>query len=202
MRPVELRDDRTCAAYAYVLGQYLGDGYVATHRRSVYRLRIACADSWPLVVQRLTEELTTLFPHNAVGRVQKIGCADINVYSKRWPALLPQVGPGRKHERTLRLEAWQRELVYGDHTGPFICGLLHSDGCRVVNRIRHGERVYEYGRYAFSNRSDDIHRMLQRALRSVGIVSRRTGWQQTVGRRDGVAQLDALGARKDSPWPE
>ena len=68
--------------------------------------------------------------------------------------------------------------------------------------IRHGERVYEYGRYAFSNRSDDIHRMLQRALRSVGIVSRRTGWQQTVGRRDGVAQLDALGARKDSPWPE
>ncbi len=34
--------------YAYLLGLYLGDGYIATHRRGVYRLRITCCDAIPV----------------------------------------------------------------------------------------------------------------------------------------------------------
>ena len=33
--------------YAYLLGLYLGDGYVAKHRRGVYKLRITCCNAYP-----------------------------------------------------------------------------------------------------------------------------------------------------------
>src|SRR6266849_1106478 len=31
------------SAYAYLLGQYLGDGMLSLHPRNVYKLRVACA---------------------------------------------------------------------------------------------------------------------------------------------------------------
>ncbi len=34
-------------AYAYLLGQYLGDGTISEARRSVFRLRIATCDAYP-----------------------------------------------------------------------------------------------------------------------------------------------------------
>src|SRR3982074_1653954 len=36
--------------YVYLLGLYLGDGYIATHKRGVYRLRISCCDSYPALM--------------------------------------------------------------------------------------------------------------------------------------------------------
>src|SRR5690606_28888781 len=38
------------AAYAYLLGQYLGDGTLSRGRGNVWSLRIACADSYPLIM--------------------------------------------------------------------------------------------------------------------------------------------------------
>lgn len=52
-----------------------------------------------------------------------------------WPCLFPQHGPGRKHERPIVLEHWQREIVE-QHPGPFLRGLFHSDGCRVTDWTR------------------------------------------------------------------
>jgi hypothetical protein len=37
------------AAYAYVLGQYLGDGHIVHHRRGVYRLEISCCTTYPCI---------------------------------------------------------------------------------------------------------------------------------------------------------
>ena len=47
---------------------------------------------------------------------------------------LPQHGPGRKHERTIALTSWQQDLVDLDPR-PLIRGLLHSEGCRVLNWV-------------------------------------------------------------------
>ncbi len=38
-------------------------------------------------------------------------CVEVSHYSKHWPCLLPQHGPGKKHTRPIVLEAWQEVLV-------------------------------------------------------------------------------------------
>jgi hypothetical protein len=65
--------------------------------------------------------------------------------------MFPQHGPGPKHERAIRLVSWQ-EQVLERYPGALLRGLVHSDGCRVMNRVN----GYAYPRYQFSNRSDDI----------------------------------------------
>ena len=80
--------------------------------------------------------------------------------SKRWPEAFPQHGPGRKHDRKIELAGWQREIV-DRFPQEFLRGLLHSDGCRTVNRFTTklpSGRVaeYAYPRWFFSNRSADI----------------------------------------------
>ena len=70
------------------------------------------------------------------------------------------------------LDAWQREIVDA-HPWEFIRGLIHSDGCRITNwteKTVAGERKrYEYPRYFFSNKSDDIRKLFTNALDKVGV---------------------------------
>ncbi len=35
----------------------------------------------------------------------------VSAYSKTWPCLIPQHGPGQKHHRPIVLEPWQEQLV-------------------------------------------------------------------------------------------
>lgn len=199
--PEELSDEVRRQAYAYVLGQYLGDGYIAMHRRGVGRLRIVCSDDWPLVRDRVARSMEILLPRNVVGYVPKQGCVEVAMYSKRWFALIPQHGPGRKHLRSIQLQPWQRPIVLRDHVREFVCGLLHSDGCRSINRVVTRGRPYEYPRYFFSNRSEDIHGLFRQALTEGGMHTTRSGWHQSVARRADVELLDRWGADKSSPWP-
>jgi hypothetical protein len=66
--------------------------------------------------------------------------------------------PGKKHLRTIELEAWQRVIVQ-ENPGHFARGLFHSDGYRGINRVRahlaDGDSWYEYPRYLFTNESRD-----------------------------------------------
>ena len=39
------------SSYAYVLGQYLGDGCISAHPKGVFALRIACCDAYPGVMR-------------------------------------------------------------------------------------------------------------------------------------------------------
>ena len=104
--------------------------------------------------------------------------------------LFPQHGSGRKHERPIVLTDWQREITAA-HPEQLIRGLIHSDGCRFVNRVRHGEKVYAYPRYMFSNRSRDIHAIFTDHLDQLGIAWR---WSNdhtiSIARREAVARLD------------
>ena len=123
------------------------------------------------------------------------GCRITAVGWKHWPCLFPQHGPGRKHNRRIALEPWQVAIV-DQHPGRFLRGLFHSDGCRVTNwteKMVAGERKrYEYPRYFFSNRSEDILRLCEWALDLLGIEHRRSNvWNVSVARRASVAALDA-----------
>lgn len=69
--------------------------------------------------------------------VQAPGTVVVQAHWKHWPCLFPQHGPGRKHEREIRLAARQREIVER-HPEAFLRGLFHSDGSRTNNWARDG----------------------------------------------------------------
>jgi hypothetical protein len=117
---------------------------------------------------------------------RKCNCVEISMYSKHWPCLFPQHRPGRKHERAIRLEPWQEQLV-ALATKSFLRGLVHSDGCRVIANDRGVESV----RYHFSNRSEDIKQLFCVALDTLGIPwTRPSDRQIAVYRKDAVERLD------------
>jgi hypothetical protein len=160
------------AAYAYLLGLYLGDGCISAHRRGVYVLRVVLDTAWPGIIDACEAAFRAVRPDNSVCRVHRQGCAVVTGTSKHWPCLFPQHGPGPKHEREIVLEPWQRTVVDA-HPWDFVRGLIHSDGCRITNwttRTVAGERKrYEYPRYFFTNKSDDIRDLYTDTLDSLGV---------------------------------
>jgi hypothetical protein len=114
--------------------------------------------------------------------------------------LFPQHGPGMKHTRAIVLEPWQLQIVE-QHTGRFIRGLFHSDGCRSLNRItRHfasGDRTYVYPRYFFSNESEDIRALCEWGLDRLGIEHKRNRPNCiSVARRTSVERMDEIVGEK------
>ena len=184
---------RLLPTYAYLLGSYLGDGYIALHRRGVHALSIYCADSWPTVKAEVASAMREALD-TGVCFVQRQGCTEVKSYSKHWTCLFPQHGPGVKHTRRIVLEPWQEQVVE-QHTGLFLRGLFHSDGCRITNwttrRVAGEVKRYEYPRYFFSNKSLDILDLCAAGLDRLGIDHRRPRPDTiSVARRAAVAALD------------
>ncbi|MFG1701943.1 helix-turn-helix domain-containing protein [Nonomuraea sp. M3C6] len=183
--------------YAYLLGLYLGDGCISPvgdFRKGVWSLRIMCADSWPGLIRECAAAQGAIRPTNKVRILQKQGCCEVNSYSKHWPHLFPQHGPGMKHHRAIKLADWQQEIVSA-HPGRFVRGLMHSDGYRGLNRVRHdlpsGVRWYEYPRYLFKNESPDILALCGEALDLLGVSWRFNKRNElSVARREAVELLD------------
>ena len=148
------------ASYAYLLGAYLGDGNITHNRRGVHRLRITLDLRYPLIISQCREAMTEVMPANpAAVQLRRDGrCVEVNSYSKHWPCFFPQNGPGRKHQRTIALTDWQSELCDREPE-LLLTGLIHSDGCRSVNRVKGAGKVYAYPRYTFTNHSADIRRI-------------------------------------------
>jgi len=179
------------AAYVHLLGAYLGDGCIATHRRSVYRLRLVQDARYPGLIDGWCRTMAAVLP-NRVNTQQRRGCVEVASYSKHWPCLLPQHGPGRKHERRIALEPWQLELVER-HPKELVRGLIESDGSRSINRVSVRGRTYEYVRYSFSNRSTDIAALFCRCCELLGLHWTRTNAKTiAVSRRADVAYLDSF----------
>jgi hypothetical protein len=109
----------------------------------------------------------------------------------------PQHGPGRKHLRAIELTDWQREITHA-YPGALIRGLIHSDGCRVINRFKTklpSGRVAEYSyiRYFFSNLSADIRDIFTEHCELLGIrVTQSNHRNLTVSHRHSVTILEEL----------
>jgi hypothetical protein len=117
-------------------------------------------------------------------------CCDVTSYSKRWVALFPQHGIGRKHLRSIALEPWQRRITQR-HATALVRGLIHSDGSRYLARVHVAGREYPYVRYDFSNRSRDILMIFCEHLDLLGIHwTRPNAHLVAVATRAGVRRLD------------
>ena len=179
-------------AYAYLLGLYLGDGWIATHRRQVFRLRIYLDRRYPLIIAECEAAVSIVMPESrtAIYCRKDSEMDEVGSYSKHWPHVFPQHAIGRKHDRKIALELWQQRIIER-YPGRLLRGLIHSDGCRVTNTIRHPKRTYSYPRYFFSNRSPDIQRIFCDACDLLGVAWRQDGpWNISVARREAVAVMD------------
>lgn len=180
-------------SYAYLLGCYLGDGHVTSGSRTAC-LWIYCADDWPVVRTEVETAMSRVMPSSSVSTVPRQGCTAVKSFTVHWTCLFPQHGPGTKHTRRIALEPWQQEVVE-QHTGLFLRGLFHSDGCRITNwatrRVAGEVKRYEYPRYFFSNKSLDILDLCAAGLDRLGIDHRRPRPDTiSVARRAAVAALD------------
>jgi hypothetical protein len=183
------------SAYAALLGFYLGDGCISRAPRFHF-LRVACDRTQPGVVADVSDLIRRVRPDGRVFLVSAPGVTVVQSNWQHWPCLFPQHGPGRKHERPIVLEDWQRSIVEA-HPGPFLRGLFHSDGCRVMNSTRRlvaGEpKLYRYPRWQFTNVSADIRELCCWALDLVGVAWRQSNHKTiSVSRREAVALLDEL----------
>jgi hypothetical protein len=182
------------AEYSYLLRFYLGDGWISRGRGDVYRLRIKTDARYPGIISECAAAMSAVMPKNRVNiqkmpyRAVEIGCS-----SKAWLLLFPQHGPGRKHLRKIELAPWQAEIVER-FPREFLRGLIHSDGCRVLNRVN-GK---DYPRYFFDQVSDDIRRLFSDTCERLGIEYTWSKWKTvSIARAGSVALLDSFVGPKE-----
>jgi hypothetical protein len=186
------RPEKAAAAHhAYLLGQYLGDGHLVTRARIPVLRIYACAD-YPAITDEIAKSIEAVRGRRPGlhGTVNSRRVTKVQSYWNHWPCVLPQHGPGMKHTRPIVLADWQEVLV-AEHPWPLIRGLIHSDGCRSINRVTIKGVAYAYPRYFFSNRSRDILEIMGDALDRVGVAWRyNMPWSISIARREAVALLD------------
>jgi len=176
------------SAYAYLLGLYLGDGWLSEHRRKVFKLRVSLDARQPAIFEECKRAIIDVAPGRRIGHQSGRGCVIVGAYWKHWCCLFPQHGPGRKHSRRIELARWQLEIARA-FPNRLLRGLIHSDGCRVANRVGGGV----YPRYLFSNRSADILRIFCRACEVFGVSWTQPSFKHiSVAKARDVARLDAI----------
>jgi hypothetical protein len=190
-------------SYAYLLGLYLGDGHLVGNGRS-WQLVVSLDGAYEEIVDECRGAMLLTLPSRTPRLRTRPNerCVRVASMAKAWPELLPQHGPGRKHKRPIVLAPWQRAIVERE-TWQFVRGLIHSDGCRSVNRFKTklpSGRVaeYAYPRYFFSNLSSDIRGLFCEACDRLGLR-----WTQSnprnisISHRASVALLDEfVGAKR------
>lgn len=185
--------------YCYLLGCYLGDGHIDHRPPNGWTLRIACDRQYNGVVDEIRAAMAATFPGARSTRRPKSEQAS-DVISVSHPAVgaaFPQHGRGPKHLRAIELAAWQVELTHA-HPKALLRGLIHSDGCRTLNRFRTrlpGGRTaeYSYVRYFFSNQSADIRAVFADHCQLLGIrVTQSNQRNLSVSHRESVALLDTF----------
>jgi hypothetical protein len=175
---------------------YLGDGCLSENRRRVV-LRVVLDARYEGIVEEcaVAMRLTVMTSSPRIYRLRHEEAFVVQAAGRRWLDAFPQHAAGRKHDRHIALEAWQQRLV-DRFPEEFLRGLVHSDGCRTVNRFKTtlpSGRVaeYAYPRYFFTNVSADIRGIFCATCDALDIR-----WTQSnarnisVSHRASVARLD------------
>jgi hypothetical protein len=182
-----------------VLGLYLGDGCITARPRRTPFLVITLDGAYPELIDEAAAAMQAALQPRAVRKYVR-GEGRWVILQASQPALLyafPQHGPGKKHDRKIELADWQREITAA-HPREFVRGLIHSDGCRSVNRFKTklpSGRVkeYAYPRYFFSNLSGDILDIFREHCALIGVRCTLSNHRNlSVSNKKSVAILDEV----------
>jgi hypothetical protein len=186
-------------SYCYLLGIYLGDGYLSKASTRSPVLEISLDPRYPGIVDECLASIQcTVGAKPRVSRrtTPKGEAIRLVATSPLWMLAFPQYGIGKKHERTIALADWQQHLV-DRFPRQFLRGLIQADGSRVINRFRvglaSGSREYAYPRYFFTNLSTDIQRLFCESCTRLEIRWTRSNYKNiSVADRRSVALLDSF----------
>ncbi len=193
------------ASYSYLLGIYLGDGYINKASQTPV-LEISLDSRYPGIVEECSHAIRNAAKVDArIHRrlTRKGDSIRLTAGSPIWLAAFPQHGPGKKHLRSIELAPWQAQIV-DRWPEPFLRGLIHSDGSRTINcfsvALRGGSRTYAYPRYFFTNLSADIRDMFCASCERLGIRwTRSSNKNISVADRRSVELLDSfVGPKSDA----
>ena len=180
-------------SYAYLLGAYLGDGYIVLTRRGVYRLRVAC----DLAASQ----------HRVVDRARDRGRARAPSRSSAAPALPARAGclvvlealavpvPAARPRPQARAAHRARALAAADRRRPPRAARARAHPLRWL-AAHQSHQAPEADRTSTSatssaNRSDDIKRIFCDACDALGVQWRVMNRDSiSVARRASVARLD------------
>jgi hypothetical protein len=170
-----------------MLGLYLGDGCLSASPRGVFKLRVFLDVKYPGIIDDAMSSISAVKGGLASVALRPKNCVEVYSYSRSWPCLIPQHGPGKKHERPIILEPWQLALV-DRWPEALLRGLIQSDGCRFINTGRN----WSCPRYSFANKSADIRSIFCRACDRVGVHWTAAGEKAYVSRKADVEFLDCF----------
>lgn len=180
--------------YCYLLGLYLGDGCISRMKR-VWRLRVVLDAKYPAIIDECRLAINSVMSGQEAAVLHRADhSVEVSMYSKHWPCLFPQHGPGKKHHRTITLEQWQLQLV-AKAPEDLIRGLIHSDGCRVVANDR-GVRAFVTTSQISPKIFSGYSLTRSTASRSHGPVPPE-GWLPSIGRQQQQGWTSSLGRRRD-----
>jgi hypothetical protein len=188
--------------YCYLLGLYLGDGNICGVDRTPI-LRFTMDGQYPALIDEAVHALEDVFQPRSIGRYVRGGGAWVVLQICNHAVLkaFPQHGPGAKHHRRIVLEDWQRELTHA-HPGALVRGLIHSDGCRTINRFKTklpSGRIaeYAYPRYFFTNVSPDIRAIFCEHCELLGVR-----WTQSNSRNISVSHKPSVAILEEVVGPK
>lgn len=185
--------------YVYLLGCYLGDGYINAQGEYTWKFQVACDAKYPNVIEQIANSMAEVFGNTAnTYRGNLSNCVTVYTHSNLLPTAFPQHGGGHKHDRPIILTDQQRRFIE-EFPWEFVRGLYHTDGSRYLHR----QNGYEYVKYNFTNRSRDIANLFCWACDLVGVKyntferqvtssSLSTGslWTVTIGRKSEVEKCE------------
>lgn len=156
-------------AYSYLLGFYLGDGCLQhdiKRKTRSYTFMISNQRSFTRMNQEIVHALQILFPNKTVKfyNRKKSDCINIKLTAINLNLLFPH-GRGLKHTRKIELANWQEKMIE-KYPKEFIKGIIESDGCRFAPRKK---QCPSYIIYQFTNCSLDIHLLLQKFAKQIGL---------------------------------
>ena len=173
------------AAYAYLLGMYLGDGCITRYPRT-HLLVISLDAAYPDIARRCAAAVRKVNPFHPVSVYPDDNVLRVKSYGVCWLTLFPQHGPGKKHHRKIELRDWQATLVKAN-SWEFLRGLLESDGSRFDRSVG-GKK---YPAYEFANRSSDILGLFKQVCDDLAIhYTAPTSESISIARREDVRKLD------------
>jgi len=186
-------------SYSYILGLYLGDGYINECKRT-FRIRVFLDKKFSKLNEMVNSNFKKIFPNNSVCMVEQKDTNGIyfSVYNNELPIVFPQHGLGKKHDRIIKLIKWQKDILA---ISCFLKGLIHSDGCFYSEKI---SNKYLYERYMFSNKSIDLHELFQDICNKLNIEydfqNKGDGvWQTRISKKNSVKKLKQIIGTKQMP---
>ena len=167
---------------------YLGDGCISALAKGSYRLRITLDARYPGLICECAAAMRAVAPlwrksPGQAGRASRRGELLLEGLAR---SCFHNTGQDASIFARSSLSDWQQDIV-DRHPKLFLSGLIHSDGCRCINK----SMGHEYVRYFFDQVSDDIREIFCRTCDQLGIAYRQPKWRTiSIARRADVAFLD------------